>query len=134
MLELQYPKLWRLASFAGLGVVLTGTLIPPHWLWPDDPRSAFSVSDKWLHGMTFAFLAVWFSGQYARSSYWRIALGLIAFGLLIEVLQRAVSYRSAESGDMLADAIGIGAGLLIAMAGAGGWSVHLETWLRKRIG
>ncbi len=134
MLQLQYPRLWQYLSISGLAVVLTATLIPSGWLWPDDPRSFYAFSDKWLHGITFAVLALWFSGQYARRAYWRIVLGLLAFGLLIELCQSVLSYRTAEMADMLANAAGMTAGLLIAMAGAGGWSLHFEKWLRERIG
>lgn len=134
MLQLQYPKLWQFLSFAALAVVLTGTLVPSDWLWPDDSQSWLTISDKWLHGITFAVLALWFSGQYARSSYWRIVVGLLAFGLLIELCQRALSYRTAEVGDMLANTAGMTVGMLVALAGAGGWSLHFEKWLGRRIG
>lgn len=133
MLPLRYAGFWQTASLAGLAVVFAGTLVPPDWLWPDDPSSALHVSDKWLHGCTFAFLAVWFSGQYARRSYWRIAVGLLSFGALIEICQYALAYRSAELLDMLANATGLTAGLLLALAGAGGWSLRFERWLRSKI-
>jgi len=134
MLQIAYPKLWRIASFAGMAIVLIGTLIPPDWLWSNEPGNLLSVSDKWLHGITFAVLTLWFSGQYAPSAYWRIVLGLLAFGLLIEICQRATSYRSAEMADMLANALGITAGMLVAITGAGGWSPSFENWLLKRFG
>ena len=62
-------------------------------------------------------------------SYWRIALGLLAFGLLIELCQRMVTYRSADWLDVGADAAGIIAGLVISLAGVGGWSRRLEARL-----
>ena len=134
MLPLRYAGYWQAASLAGLAIVFAATVIPPNWLWPDDPASRLHVSDKWLHGVTFAFLAVWFSGQYTRRAYWRIAVGLMAFGLLIEVCQAAIKYRSAESLDLLANLIGLVAGLVLALAGAGGWSLRLEEWVRSKIG
>jgi hypothetical protein len=57
---------------------------------------------------------------------------MLAFGGFIELCQRMLSYRSAESLDLLADAVGIAMGLAIAAAGAGGWSLRLETWLAER--
>jgi VanZ family protein len=74
---------------------------------------------------------VWFSGQYARQSYWRIGVGLIAFGALIELIQSMVSYRTAEWMDMYADGVGITIGLIIALLGAGGWSLRMERWLEN---
>ena len=85
------------------------------------------LSDKWLHGIMFASMVVWYSGQYARRSYWFLALGLLAFGLLIEFCQSLVSYRTADSGDLIADILGILVGLAIALVGLGGWSARVES-------
>ena len=43
-----------------------------------------------------------------------------------------VSYRMAEWADVGANTIGIVVGLLIAMAGAGGWSLRVEDWHAAR--
>jgi hypothetical protein len=115
-------------------VILGATLVPSDWLWLNDPAFSFPVSDKWMHGITFAALSLWFCGQYERSSYWRIAIGLLAFGILIEIAQRAVGYRSADLIDLAADLAGIAAGLLIAVTGAGGWTPKLENWLQNQFG
>lgn len=132
MLPLRYTRRWQFAGIAVLLAVLAFALMPAIWFRLEMPDAAFLASDKWLHGLTFAFLTVWFSGQYARRSYWRLAIGMLAFGLLIELCQRMLSYRNAESMDLLADAVGITIGLAIATAGAGGWSLRLEDWLVAR--
>jgi VanZ family protein len=88
--------------------------------------------DKWLHGITFVILALWFAGQYRPGSYWRIGIGLILFGFLIEGCQRLVTYRSADWFDIWADTAGIVVGLIIAMAGIGGWSLRIENWYMRR--
>ena len=128
MLPLRYARRWQAAGIAVLVLVLGFALAPAG----DMHDMAIMPSDKWLHGVTFAFLTVWFSGQYRPRSYWRVALGMLAFGAFIELCQRMTSYRSAESLDLLADAIGIAVGLAIAAVGAGGWSLRLETWLASR--
>jgi VanZ family protein len=56
------------------------------------------------------------------------------YGLLIEALQSTVSYRTAESGDLLADGIGIAAGIAIALLATGSWSLPAENWLKNRFG
>ena len=102
--------------------------MPAVWLWPDRGAlySWLDAFDKSTHAIVFAILTVWFAGQYRRQSYWRIALGLLMFGLLIELCQRMLIYRSAEWLDVAADVTGIIAGLLIAAAGVGGWCQRFE--------
>jgi VanZ family protein len=130
MLPLQHPREWRIASASLLFAVLVATLMPAMSIWGDGGSFPFWFEgiDKWLHGITFALLAVWFAGQYPKQAYWRIAVGLLAFGLLIEACQRVVGYRTADWLDVVADCGGIGLGLLAGAAGAGGWALHLETW------
>ncbi len=134
MLSLRYARRWQIAGIALLAMVLAGALLPTDWFWSKGSDSPLFISDKWLHGITFVALALWFSGQYARHSYWRLITGLVAFGLLIELTQRMVSYRTAEWMDLLADLIGIGFGIAIALAGLGGWCLRFEGWLQNRIG
>ena len=128
MLPLRFATRWRIAGLFLLALVLVASLMPMFWIFPDrgDFVTWFVHVDKWLHGIAFVFLAVWFAGQYRRRSYWRIAVGLLAFGVLIEACQRMVTYRSADWLDIAADAAGIAVGIAIALAGLGGWSLWLE--------
>jgi VanZ family protein len=134
MLSLRYAGRWRAAGLMLLIMVLAATLMPAVWFLSDrqDFINWFTNIDKWLHGVTFVFLALWFSGQYERRAYWRIAFGLFLFGVLIELSQRMVAYRSAEWNDLAADVGGIVIGLTIAAAGVGGWSLRTERWLVRR--
>jgi VanZ family protein len=129
MLPLRYARRWQFAGILVLLAVFAAALAPG---MPDLPDPRVLPSDKLLHGMTFAFLTVWFSGQYSRRSYWRVAVGMLAFGGLIEVCQQMLDYRQAETMDLLADLAGIVLGLGIAWLGAGGWSLRLEDWLQLR--
>ncbi len=133
MLPLRYARRWRIASMVLLILVLVATLMPAVWFWPDRRQfmAWFVDVDKWLHGITFVFLALWFAGQYRPRSYWRIGVGLIFFGVLIEACQRLVTYRSADLFDIVADVAGITVGLVVAMAGLGGWSLWVENRLAK---
>jgi hypothetical protein len=133
MLPLRYASRWRFASTMLLMGVLAGALMPAVWFWQDrsDLVTWFIHADKWLHGLTFALLTIWFAGQYRRRSYWRIGIGLIAFGALIELCQGLVTYRSAEWLDMVADVAGIAVGLGVALAGLGGWSVWIENRMTR---
>jgi VanZ family protein len=134
MLPLQHSRQWRIADVVMMLLVLTSALMPAFWFFDDKVRvlSWLDHADKWMHASTFMVLAVWYAGQYRRRSYWRIALGLMAFGLFIEFCQGLVSYRMADWADVGANAIGIVVGLAIAMAGAGGWCLRLEAWYAAR--
>ncbi len=129
MLPLRYPLSWRFASIAILIIVLMSALMPAVWPGGDTFGFWFGAADKWAHGVTFALLAIWFAGQYRRQAYWRVVLGLLAFGLFIELCQRLVGYRTADWLDVIADCGGIGAGIFVAAAGMGGWAVRVESWL-----
>jgi VanZ family protein len=133
MLPLRHEKRWRLAGFVLLLAVLVASVVPTVWSWPH--HSKFFLLDKWVHILTFLFLSMWFTGQFKRSSYWRLVVGLIAFGVLIELGQGMIPYRSAEWMDLAADVCGIAVGLIAAIAGLGGWSLRFEQWLeRERVG
>jgi VanZ family protein len=136
MLPLRFPALWRAASAFLLFAVLLAAMMPAIWWWSNPAKLVKWAGnvDKWAHILTFSVLALWFAGQYRTRSYWRIAAGLLAFGMLIEFCQRFVSYRSAEWFDVGADCIGIVAGLLLALAGFGGWAQTLEAWWLERAG
>lgn len=135
MLPLRYARHWQLASIILLLLVLIAALMPAAvWFWSDQLPVVEWLKhvDKWAHGLTFVVLAVWFCGLYERGSYWRVAIGLLAFGALIEVLQGMLSYRLAEWHDLGADAIGIIAGVIISIAWLGGWSLRFEQWQQAR--
>ena len=134
MLPLAYSGYWRIAGLLLMLAVLVGAVLPAVWLWPDRTWMVAWLGgiDKWAHAFAFAALALWFAGQYRRQSYWRIAIGLLAYGLLIELIQRSIGYRAAELHDVYADIVGIGIGLLLAVSGLGGWSLRVESWLEAR--
>jgi glycopeptide antibiotics resistance protein len=127
MLPLRYQRLWRFLSVLLLLVVLAGTLTPSVWF--DSKVEAliwFENVDKWIHGLSFLFLSIWFAGLWGRSAYWHIAAGLMVFGFLVEGCQLLVSYRTADWLDIAANTVGIMVGLVAATAGLGGWGPRLE--------
>jgi hypothetical protein len=67
-----------------------------------------------------------------RRDFLWLALALLGFGALIELLQGWMGMgRQAEWLDLRADAIGIALGLLLALTSAGRWARWLESGLRK---
>lgn len=134
MLPLRHTRFWRIAGLILLILVLGFTLMPVAWFWDNKTAAMawFRNSDKVLHAGTFLLLAVWFSGQYRRPSYWRIAVALLLFGLVIEFCQFMVGYRTADWLDMAANTVGIITGFAVAIAGLGGWSQRVEDWYAAR--
>lgn len=132
MLPLRYIRGWRIAGVLMLVAALAATLMPALGMFGGLDVHRLFEFDKWAHGVMFAILALWFSGQYARRTYWRIAFGLLVFGGLIELCQLALSYRTGDFADFTANAAGILAGLAVALAGLGGWSLRVESWLTAR--
>jgi VanZ family protein len=134
MLPLRHARFWRIADVVLLCLVFLAALMPAVWFWDDKLKilSWLDYSDKFLHAATFLVLALWFTGQYRRPSYWRIAAGLMLFGCLIELCQLMISYRMADWADIAANTAGIIIGMTIAMAGLGGWSLRLEEWYSAR--
>ena len=130
MLPLRYPRRWRAAGILILALVLALAMAPDVWPWGRGSGLQL-VPDKAMHAFTFAFLALWYTGQYDRNAYWRLALGLVAFGAFVEACQLMVSYRTAEWGDLLADAFGILVGMAIAAGMTGGWSMAVEKRLTR---
>jgi hypothetical protein len=78
------------------------------------PMPSTGVSDKLAHLLTYFVLAGWFA-LIARDRVvlgWSM-LGLIGYGMLIELLQAQTGYRYAEWGDVLANSGGCVAGSLL---------------------
>lgn len=93
-------KIW-LASWLPMAAVL-------------DAADATAYSDKLVHASLFAVLGglgvrAWLS----QRQRWRVVAGLLLLGVLTEVLQSLIPGRSASVGDWLADALGVGIGVLL---------------------
>jgi hypothetical protein len=135
MLRLQ--KLW-----IGLGVLLLGVSL---WfalkpITPDEESwlawlSFLTASDKVVHAEAFFGLGLWF-GALAGPSHWRrVGLLLLLYGALIELLQGAMALgRTADLGDLAADAGGLALGLLAAHGFGRSWLLRVDGWVASRGG
>ena len=98
---------WRFIFFVTAIAVLFLAIVPTSTPLPT------TGWDKSNHLVAFAALA--YLGQKAFSqNAFKLIIGLIAFGGLIELLQTFTPTRSGEWQDLIADVIGIFIGLLIA--------------------
>jgi VanZ family protein len=124
--ELRYWRFWALGGLALALVILVLSLMPAEQL-PE-----VRISDKVEHILAYVALAFWFGSICARRRFVWIALMLIGYGLLVELLQGGMGWgRQADLYDLIADAAGIAAGLLLAMTPLGGWARWLESWQRQ---
>lgn len=102
----------------GWRVLLASGLVAICWLAfnPHPPPAADMGSDKLNHVSAFAVLAFCAERGFGWPAWRRSTAALMAFGAVIELVQSQIPGRSAELPDLLADAVGIGAGLLLAAA------------------
>lgn len=110
-------RLWRIAFWVCLAAVLTLSLMS------DVSPSLSTGWDKGNHLLAFAVLALLGRVAYPGRLL-LIVVGLLGYGILIELLQSLTGYRVAEFKDLIADALGILLGCLLAAG---------ETWLRRRL-
>lgn len=95
---------------------------------PDLP----GVSDKVEHFGAFFLLSFWFSSILVRRDFIWMVLVLLVFGVLIEVGQEMMRRgREGEVLDVVADAGGIVAGMLLALTPLGRWAFWFEQRLLR---
>ena len=76
-------------------------------------ESSTNFLDKALHFLCFTYLTLitWLSRILAKDLH--VYVIVLAYGILIEIVQRFLPYRSFEYLDIFADSVGIIAGLII---------------------
>jgi VanZ family protein len=122
--ELRYRRLWFVVGLILAGLIAYVCLVPGKDL-PD-----IHLWDKLEHALAFAALALWFGCVVVRRDILWLGLGLVAFGGLIEILQGWMGLgRDADIRDLLADALGITAGLLLAVSPLG----RIAPWLEGKL-
>lgn len=92
----------RLVFWMACAAVLALSLSPMERL----PEQLFSIWDKAQHTLAFASLMVLGLWAYPLRAV-PLALGLLAYGLGIELAQAATGWRFGEVADLLADAVGV---------------------------
>jgi VanZ family protein len=99
------PQRWRTVLFV---LMVAGVLFAIRPLTSRlNPETLFHHSDKIAHVLYFALL--WLLARRAGfASGWALALGLLGYGVSIEVAQQlAPTNRSASLTDLAADAVGL---------------------------
>lgn len=84
-------------------------------LMPSPPDLGVNQGDKLGHLAVYGLATLWFAQPYTGlRQRIGLALGMVALGIALEYGQRATGYRSFEVADMLADALGVAIGWLLA--------------------
>ena len=78
----------------------------------DQDLAKFLLQDKLLHMATFSFITFFAYASKFDVNRFVILLGLIFYGLLIEIIQNYLSYRNFELLDLLYDIFGVLLGYL----------------------
>jgi VanZ family protein len=87
---------------------------------PSPPEAVSRVSDVILHAMAFTYLTFALGLAHDQRPL-RIAVLMLGYGVLIEVVQSLIPERSAELKDVLVDAAGIVVGI-VALRLLGDWT------------
>ena len=102
------PQLARTVFALLLGISLA------MFLTPGDDVPEGGPNDKVVHALIFVALAV--AGRWARVPWLALGIGLAAYAAVTEILQATLPiHRDGNVPDWLADAAGIGVGLLLAL-------------------
>jgi VanZ family protein len=123
MQPLLYLRWWQSAGWALVGLVTVLSLVPS----PPETLS-FQGGDKVLHLAAYTGLTLWFGAIYLPGQRrYRMGAFLILMGLILELAQGVIGYRSLQGLDMIANTLGVGLGLLLSRTGLSRAFVFAET-------
>ena len=123
MLPLRYPWVWRAAGWLLIAVVSVGSVVPERTL---DALGALEIPDKVEHATSYFVLMIWFAGLHTRRGYALIAIGLVALGFGLELVQGQLGYRTFDWLDLWADIAGVAVGWVLATVWLEGWCLRVE--------
>lgn len=124
MQSLRYRSWWIVGGLAMALFIVVVSLLPSSNL------PSVQLWDKFEHAIAYFALAAWFGGVVRPDRYLRLALALLALGIAVEIAQQAMGLgRTAELRDVLADAVGVALGLIVAALGVSGWMRGAERLL-----
>ena len=117
--QLRLRKLWFGCGFLVMILVAVASLAPV----PEGPE----LNDKVVHIIIYTILSAWFSLIVARTASLRwVFIGLVGYGILIELLQGMTAYRSLEIADAIANSIGAALGLICYFTPLRRWLIKLD--------
>jgi hypothetical protein len=118
-------KAWLAVGWFGVGLVIYLSLTPTP---PEVDLGAYT--DKWEHMTVYALLMWWFCQlQPSVSARTAIGLGLVGLGISLEFAQRMTGIRMFEISDMVAGALGVALGWLLAAPRTPNLLYWCQRWL-----
>jgi len=119
-------RIWLAIGWLGIGLVVFLSLTPRL------PELGIEQGDKLGHFAAYALLMHWFAQIYSsRGSRWPWAIGLVALGVALELIQRWTGLRTFSYSDMVADSLGVGIGWLLAPPRLPSLLALAERWLAR---
>lgn len=100
---------FRFSFFIALSAISILAFLPDYSALP----SIVSVSDLINHAVAFTVLFLLYALSYPHYSLKQILLTLIGYGIFIEIVQTFLPTRCASIEDVLADSVGLIAGLIL---------------------
>jgi VanZ family protein len=100
-------RLWWMAGWLGVAITLAVSLMPPAL------DTSGSHVDKLVHLAGYAVLTFWWAQLVIRRR-WRLAVAVVLFGIMIELLQGLTPNRQPDLLDALANSGGALIGWLAA--------------------
>jgi VanZ family protein len=106
---MKIADIWRIAGWLGIAAIIALSLMPLQLDLTVDN------GDKFGHLASYGLVTLWLAQLYTglRQRVW-LVVGMVALGIALEFAQRATGYRSFEVADMVADALGVVIGWLLA--------------------
>jgi glycopeptide antibiotics resistance protein len=89
------------------------------------------ITDDWVvHILGFMVITIAFCGPLQQRFRNKVFIGALVFGVLIEIVQLMIPYRTASLIDMSANLLGLALGWLYLRSKYGDWCLGLEKLLR----
>jgi VanZ family protein len=121
---LRYGRLWLALGAVMVALMLYVCLIPKV------PGPKFPGVDKIEHLLAWLALSAWFASLVERRGFLRLAIALVALGIGIEVAQELTNLgRQGDWRDVVANSLGVAAGMLSVALTGDSWLARIERWL-----
>ncbi len=125
MKTLRFLNLWLVLGWVQIALVVVFSLVQPPSVVPD-----FVGVDKVIHLLVYAFVALWFGCCHIRpKTYRNLGIGLVFMGIILELIQGEISYRSLSYADMTSNGGGVLFGWLLSRTRLSGALILLESRL-----